>query len=91
MLHYQFESLHQFLGGNGRIGRLLIYKAFINSDLLNYSILSFSEYLRQNKWDYFDRLWIAQSSQKLILWIKYFLSGITTSSELAIQRINSYI
>jgi len=90
LLHYQFESLHPFLGGNGRIGRLLIHKTLINSDLLNHSILPFSEYLVQNKWGYFDRLWSAQYSQNLIPWIKYFLTGIITSSELMIQRISAY-
>ena len=90
LLHYQFESLHPFLGGNGRIGRLMIHKTLINGDLLNYSILPFSEYLVQNKWEYFDRLWSAQYSQKLIPWVKYFLTGILTSSELTIRRISTY-
>jgi len=91
LLHYQFESLHPFLGGNGRIGRLLIHKALINDDLLNYGILPFSEYLVQNKWEYSDRLWSAQYSQKLIPWIKYFLTGIIASSELTIRRISTYL
>ena len=90
MMHYQFESLHPFLGGNGRIGRLLIHKTLVNSDLLNHSILPFSEYLVQNKWEYFDRLWSAQYSQNLIPWIKYFLTGMINSSELTIRRISTY-
>lgn len=91
LFHYQFESLHPFLGGNGRLGRLLINKMLVDNGLLVDGVLPFSEYLAHNKIEYFDRLWSAQCSKDLVPWVKYFLTGIIDSSNLAKIRVLHYL
>lgn len=91
LFHYQFESLHPFLGGNERKGRLLIHETLIGNRLIRYSVLPLSEYLTQNRVEYFDRLWSAQCSGNLDQWIKYFLTAVLRSAELTIKRLNQYV
>lgn len=91
LFHYQFESLHPFLGGNGRMGRLLIHEVIVGNRLMNYNVLPLSEYLVQNRVEYFDRLWSAQCSRNLDQWIEYFITGVLSSAALTIKRLNHYV
>ena len=91
LFHYQFESLHLFLGGNGRMERLLIHETLIENRLIRYSVLPLPEYLAQNRVEYLDRLWSAQCSKNLDQWIEYFLTAALRSAELTIKRLNQYV
>ena len=91
LIHYQFESLHPFLGGNGRIGRLIIPKILTDNRLISYPVLAYSEYLALNKTEYFDRLWDSQLSRNLNKWVIYFLNGIIISANLVKKRFDKYI
>lgn len=79
--HYQFETIHPFLDGNGRIGRLLITLYFVSKGLLNKPSLYLSDFFEKNKGSYYDALTTVRSSNNLIHWIKFFLVAVNQTSE----------
>jgi Fic family protein len=74
--HYQFETIHPFLDGNGRIGRLLIPLYLINHKLLTKPSLYLSAYLEQNRAGYYDALMRVRMGNDLIHWVRFFLTGV---------------
>ncbi len=78
--HYQFETIHPFLEGNGRIGRLLIPLYFVSKGLLSKPCLYLSAYLEKNKGAYYDALTTVRASHDMIHWIKFFLVAINVTA-----------
>ncbi|MGC9310197.1 MAG: Fic family protein [Candidatus Aenigmatarchaeota archaeon] len=76
LIHSQFESIHPFLDGNGRIGRLLIPLFLYRKKLLPYPILYVSEYLEENRDEYYDALWRVTRDKDYITWLKFFLTAV---------------
>jgi Fic family protein len=78
--HYQFEAIHPFLDGNGRVGRLLIMLQLIKSGVLDHPNLYLSEYFEANRRDYYDTLNAVSREGDYVGWIRFFLAGIEVQS-----------
>ncbi len=81
LIHYQFETIHPFLDGNGRIGRLLIILYLIDRGILQSSTLYISLYLKKNQMRYYDYLTQVRQNGNYEQWIKFFLQGISLVSK----------
>lgn len=83
--HYQFETIHPFLDGNGRVGRLLITLYFIANGIIDKPILYVSDFFEKYKPLYYSNLTIARENNDLEQWIKFFLEAVTQSCKNATQ------
>lgn len=86
ILHYQFETIHPFLDGNGRVGRLLIVLMLIASDILVFPFFYLSSYIRRNRDEYTDLLLSVSEEGKWNAWLKFFLTGIKNQADEAFSR-----
>lgn len=89
--HYQFETIHPFLGGNGRIGRLLISLYLVHSKVLQKPLLYISDFFEKNKTLYYDNLTFVRTKNNLPQWIKYFLEGVSQTAENSAQALKKII
>ena len=89
--HYQFETIHPFLDGNGRIGRLLITLYLVSNNLLYKPTLYLSDFFEKNKSLYYDNLTRVRTHNDLTQWLKYFLEGVRSTSENSIQAFKNII
>ena len=76
LMHYQFETIHPFLDGNGRMGRLMITLYLCEKGILKRPLLYLSEFINQHKQVYFDRLQATRDSGDVEGWLKYILTAI---------------
>lgn len=92
LLHYQFETIHPFLDGNGRVGRLLITLFLIAKGVISSPVLYLSCFLKINRIEYYDRMSEIRRTGNYEQWVKFFLRGIAETAEDAtntIDRLNA--
>jgi Fic family protein len=89
--HYQFETIHPFLDGNGRIGRLLITLFLVDKDILHQPLLYLSAYFERNKSHYYDNLTRVREKSDILHWLKYFLIGVEQTAGNAVQTLSEVI
>lgn len=83
LMHYQFEAIHPFLDGNGRVGRLLITFYLYEKVYLEYPILYLSDFFERYRNEYYDLLLGVSQDGNWDAWLKYFIRGIAEQSKLA--------
>jgi len=89
--HYQFETIHPFLDGNGRIGRLLITLYLVSSGVLEKPLLYLSDFFERNKGLYYDNLELVRAKNDMTQWLKFFLTGIMQTSENGVATLHRII
>ncbi len=87
LIHYQFETIHPFLDGNGRVGRLLITLFLMERGALHLPALYISFYLKKNRIEYYDRMSEVRSKDNYEQWVKFFLRAVQSSAEDASETI----
>ncbi|MGB2706203.1 MAG: Fic family protein [Candidatus Omnitrophota bacterium] len=91
LIHSQFETIHPFLDGNGRIGRLLITFFLCHKEILKKPLLYLSHYFKQNRLEYYDRLMAVREKGDFESWVKFFLQGVASVAEGACETSNKII
>ena len=91
LIHYQIETIHPFLDGNGRVGRLLITLFLMKKRILSTPALYISYYLKMNRVEYYDRMTQVRRTGDYEQWISFFLQAFASSAEDAINTIDSLI
>ncbi len=88
LLHYQFETIHPFLDGNGRVGRLLVTLFLMQNQAVSSPILYLSYYLKSNRIEYYDRMAEVRRTGNYEQWIKFFLRGVAETASDATETID---
>ncbi len=91
LIHYQFETIHPFLDGNGRVGRLLITLFLMAKKVLTTPALYISYFLKKNRVEYYDRMTEVRAKGNYEQWVKFFLQAIMESAEDATATIDDLI
>jgi Fic family protein len=91
LIHYQFETIHPFLDGNGRIGRLLIDLYIHSKGLLNKPLIYTSLFFKHHRQEYFDRLTLVRKKGDFEQWIDFFLRAMVWSGEHAVEKIKQIL
>jgi Fic family protein len=87
LAHYQFETIHPFLDGNGRIGRLMITLYLIENKIIDKPILYLSDFFEKHKGLHYDNLMTVRRSNNLTQWIKFFLEAVSQTCEIAARSL----
>jgi Fic family protein len=91
LMHYQFETIHPFLDGNGRMGRLLVVLMLINERRLSQPLLYISGYLENRRREYYERLQAVRETGDIQSYIQFFCAAVTRSAEDAVQRSSKLV
>jgi Fic family protein len=88
LIHYQFETIHPFLDGNGRIGRLLILLYLMEQGLLAKPVIYISYFLKKNQIEYYDRISEVRRSGNFEQWIRFFLEAVSKAASDSLEAIH---
>jgi Fic family protein len=91
LVHYQFETIHPFLDGNGRVGRLMITLYLVDQGLLKKPVLYLSDYFEKNRMLYYDNLMRVRDKNDLTQWFKFFLVGVIETAKSGINTFDQVL
>ncbi len=81
LIHYQFETIHPFLDGNGRVGRLLILLYLLSQGIISEPIIYISYFLKKNQIEYYDRITEVRNSGNYEQWVSFFLDAVSAAAK----------
>ncbi len=91
LMHYQFETIHPFLDGNGRIGRLMVPLYLVSQGLLKAPVLYLSDYLERNREEYYERLTRVREKHAIHDWLVFFLDGLAETAAHGVNTFNEIL
>jgi Fic family protein len=91
LIHYQFETIHPFLDGNGRVGRLLIILYLVSKGILKRPILYLSDFFERNRILYYENLMKVRQNHDILQWYKFFLVGIIETAQNGIDTFDKLL
>lgn len=91
LVHYQFETIHPFLDGNGRVGRMLIPLYLVDKTILKRPVLYLSDFFERNRTLYYDNLMRVREKDGIAQWFKFFLVGIIETAKSGIETFDAIL
>lgn len=91
LIHYQFETVHPFLDGNGRVGRLMITLYLVSKGILKQPVLYLSDFFERNRSHYYDNLNRMRDKNDLLRWFKFFLVGVIETAQSGIATFDNIL
>lgn len=91
LIHYQFETVHPFLDGNGRVGRLMITLYLVSRGILKQPVLYLSDFFERNRSHYYDNLNRMRDKNDLLRWFKFFLVGVIETAQSGIATFDNIL